>query len=276
MNYSLNINLPEPGTKTFTVSERPYPQFVNVTQYRSDGSANYNSMQFEVKKRTGNLTFDAHYSYQTNHYNYADLENPYDVLSHWSNETATRRHYLVGTVMWNLPVGRGKRFLSAAPGPVDAAIGGWQVYFVNYLGSGLYYSPSFSGTNPSNTGVSGGLPDLVGNPTPKNRTYAAWWDKNAFALPQAGHFGNALPYSLEGQWIDSQHLSVVKAMKITERVKFTFTAAISNLFNHPAFYGVQSNISTPNFGAYTSTFGLQTSNESAAQRQMTFGGRVSF
>ncbi|HZY63607.1 MAG TPA: TonB-dependent receptor [Edaphobacter sp.] len=276
MNYSLNVNLPQPSVEKFSVDKRPYPEFVNVTQYRSDGSANYNSMQFEVRRRTGNFTFDAHYSYQRNKYNYADLENPYDVLSHWTNETATRRHYLVATAIWKLPVGRGQRFLSDIPGPVDAAIGGWQLYFVNYLGSGLYYSPSFSGTNPSNTGISGGLPDLVGDPTPKHRTYSAWWDKDAFALPAQGRFGNALPYSLKGQWINSQHLSVVKTLPITERLKFTFTAAISNLFNHPAFYGVQTNISTPNFGAYTSTFGLQTSNESAAQRQVTFGGKLSF
>lgn len=276
MNYSLNVNLPQPSTTPFSVSSRPFKQFVNVTQYRSDGSANYNSLQFEVKRRQGNFTFDAHYSYQKNLYNYADLENPYDVLSHWSNETATRRHYFVTTAIWKLPVGRGERFLSNAPRLVDDALGGWQLYLVSYVGSGLYYSPSFSGTNPSNTGVSGGLPDLVGNPTPKHRTYSAWWDKAAFAVPAQGRFGNALPYSLEGQAVVSQHLSVVKTLPITDRVNFTFTAAISNLLNHPGMYGIQTNISTPNFGAYTSTYGLQTSNESAAQRQVTFGGRISF
>jgi hypothetical protein len=277
MNYSLNVNLPQPSTIPFSVSRRPFPQFVNVTEYRSDGSARYNALQLEAKRRAGNFTFDAHYTLQKNLYNYADLENPYDVLSHWTNETATRRKYFVGSIVWRLPVGRGERFLNKAPSVLEAALGNWQLYLITYMGSGLFYTPAFSGTNPSNTGVSGGLPDLVGNPVPASgRSYTGWWDKAAFALPPAGRFGDALPFSLEGQPLNVQHLSIKKKFRITERVSYTFTAAISNLFNHPSFYNVQTNISTAGFGTYTGTFGLQTSNESAAQRQITFQGRIEF
>jgi hypothetical protein len=277
MNYSLNVNLPEPSLIPFTTSRRPFANLVNVTEYRSDGSANYNALQLEAKKRAGNFSFDVHYTWQKNLYNYADLENPYDVLSHWTNETATRRKYFVANMVWRLPVGRGERFLGHAPRVVDAALGNWQLYVISYIGSGLFYSPSFSGTNPSNTGVSGGLPDLVGDPVPESgRSYTGWWNKAAFALPPAGRFGDALPYSLEGQPLMVQHLSVKKKFRITERVSYTFTAAISNLLNHPSFYNVQTNISTAGFGTYTGTFGLQTSNESAAQRQITFQGRIEF
>jgi hypothetical protein len=179
--------------------------------------------------------------------------------------------------MWQLPVGRGQRFLNNAPRPVQAVLGNWQLYFITFFGSSLFYSPSFSGTNPSNTGVSGGLPDLIGNPVPANGgSYTAWWNEAAFALPAAGRFGNALPYSLEGQPLNVQHLSIVKRFRITDRVSYTATAEASNLLNDPQFYGVQSNISTPGFGAFTSTFGLQTSNEAAAQRQITFSGRIDF
>ena len=76
----------------------------------------------------------------------------------------------------------------------------------------------------------------------------------------------------EGQGLTVQHLSVVKTYPVTQRVHFTFTAAVSNLFNHPTFYGVQSNFENPQFGKFTSTVGLQTTNESAAQRQITFAG----
>jgi hypothetical protein len=150
------------------------------------------------------------------------------------------------------------------------------MYFVTYFASGLFYSPSFSGPNPSNTGDSGGLPDLIGDPTPNHRTYQQWWNKAAFKLPEPGHFGTALPYSLEGQGLNVQHLSVVKRFPIKDHVSFVFTSAVSNLLNHPAFYGVQSNISTSNFGAFTSQYGLQTTNESAAQRQFSFYGRIEF
>lgn len=276
LNYSLNINQPRPGTTPFVTSSRPYPQFVNVTQYRSDGAQHYDTLQLETLRRVGSITYDLNYSWTKNILNDQDLENPYDVLGHWSNETATRRHYFGGHAIWAIPVGRGQRFLGKAPAWVDAGIGNWRLYFASYFASGLYYSPSFSGTNPSNTGLSGGLPDQIGDSTPANRTYSTWWNKNAFVLPQSGHFGNARPFSLEGQNLIMQHLSVVKSYKITPRVLFTFTTAVSNLFNHPGFNGAQTNISTSNFGAFTSIFGLQTSNESAAQRQITFQGKFSF
>ncbi len=95
-------------------------------------------------------------------------------------------------------------------------------------------------------------------------------------MSPAGRFGDALPYSLEGQPINVQHLSIKKRFKITDKLSYTMTAAISNLLNHPSFYGVQTNTSTAGFGTFTSTYGLQTSNESAAQRQITFMGRFEF
>jgi hypothetical protein len=276
LNYSLNINKPQPSTIPFTTARRPFSNLVTMTEYRSDGSSRYNSLQLEAKRRTTHLTFDVNYSFQKNLANFFDVENPYDVLSHWANETATRHHYLSGNVTWRLPFGRKEQYLRHVPPAVDQAIGGWQVYFVTYFASGLFYSPSFSGTNPANTGDSGGLPDLVGDPTPSNRTYQQWWDKSAFALPQPGRFGNALPYSLEGQGLNVQHLSVIKRFPIGDRASFVFTTAVANLFNHPHFYGVQGNISTSNFGAFTSQYGLQTTNESAAQRQVSFYGRIEF
>lgn len=276
LNYSLNINKPQPSTIPFTTARRPFSNLVTVTEYRHDGSSHYNSLQLEAKRRTNHLTFDVNYSYQRNLANFFNVENPYDVLSHWANETATRHHYLSGNVTWRLPFGRNEQYFRTAPAAVDQAIGGWQLYFVTYFASGLFYSPSFSGTNPANTGDSGGLPDQIGSTTPKHRTYQQWWDKDAFALPQPGHFGNALPYSLEGQGLNVQHLSVIKRFPIRDRVSFVFTTAISNLLNHPHFYGAQSNISTSNFGAFTSQYGLQTTNESAAQRQVSFYGRIEF
>src|SRR5215510_3963651 len=93
--YSLNINIPRPSTVPFTNASRPFPQFVNVTQYRLDGSSHFNGLQLEAKRRYGSLVVDANYSFQSNLNNYSDLENPYDVLSHWTNISQTRRQYAV-------------------------------------------------------------------------------------------------------------------------------------------------------------------------------------
>lgn len=276
MNYSLNINQPPASTTPFVASSRPYPNLIGVTQYRSDGAQNYNSYQIEAKRLSGGATFDVHYSYQTNMLNDQDIENPDDVTSHWSNDQGTRHHYLVGTATYRLPVGRGERFLGHSTKFVDETLGGWSFNFITYFGSGLFYTPAFTGTNPSNTGRSGGLPDLVGNVVPAHRSYKQWWDVSAFTTPANGHFGNAKPFSLKGEDLNVQHLSILKKFPLTERASFTFVAAISNLLNHPYFNNAQLNISTNNFGAFTSVPNTQGSNESAAQRLITLSGRIDF
>lgn len=276
--YSLNINIPRPSTTPFTTASRPFPQFVNVTQYHLDGSLHYNSLQLEAKRSVGSLTFDVNYSLQTSLNNFSDLENPYDVLSHWTNTSQTRKHYAVGTAIWNIPAGPGLRYLSHASKPVELILGNWKIYWISYLASGAYFSPSFSGSSPSNTGVNGGLPDLVGDPTnvPDGRNYKTWFNPAAFAVPPAGRFGNALPNSLTGQPLNTHHVSIAKRFRVTEKLSYTFTAAVSNVFNHPAFNAPPANISVAGVGSFTSTVGVFQSNERAGARQMTLKGRFEF
>lgn len=276
--YSLNINLPRPSTTPFTTASRPFPQFVNVTQYRLDGSLHYNSLQLEAKRSAGSLMFDVNYSLQSSLNNYSDLENPYDVLSHWANTAQTRRQYAVGTAIWNIPVGYGQRYLGRGAKPLELLLGNWKLYWISYLGSGAYFSPSFSGSSPSNTGVNGGLPDLVGDPNnvPGGRNYKMWFNPAAFAVPPSGRFGSALPNSLTGQPLNTHHVSIAKRFRIRERLSYTFTAAVSNVFNHPAFNAPLANISVAGVGAFTSTVGVFQSNERAGARQMTLKGRFEF
>jgi hypothetical protein len=277
LNYSLNVNIPPPSTTPFTASRRPYPQLVTVSSYRSDGSSNYHSLELEAKRRAGDFTFDVNYSYQINKNNFSDLENPYDVLSRWANEANTRRQYTVADVIWVLPFGHGRKFLNGAPRQVDFVLGNWQLYWISYVGSGLFFSPAYSGSSPSNTGVNGGLPDLVGDTVPPGgRTYNQWFNPAAYAVPPNGRFGNALPNSLESQPLNVHHLSIAKRFMITEKLSFTMTGAISNLFNHPTFTSPRNNISAAGAGAFTSTVGVFSSNERGGPRQITFKGRFEF
>jgi hypothetical protein len=277
LNYPLNINIPEPSLIPFTASRRPYPQVVNVTQYRSDGNANYDAFQVEIKRRMGSFMFDAHYVVQRNVLNFLDTENPYDVTSHWANEAGTRQQYFVATSTWNVPVGRGKRFLRNASKSADLIVGNWEIHTISYLGSGLPFSPSFSGSDTSNTGTFGGLPDLVGNSDPAGgRTHQMWFNPAAFAVPSAGRFGNAEPNSLLGMRLSAHHLSIIKKVRITERVTYTLTTMFTNIFNHPMFNAPLSNISAPGAGAFTSVVGLLGASERGFPREIVFKGRFEF
>ena len=278
LNYLVNTNLPAPSLTPFTASRRPYPQFFSTSLLRFNGSAKYDALQLEVKRRVSSLTLDGSYSFARSLANYLDTENPYDVLSHWANDGVTRRHYASASVVWPLPLGRGRRFLAADSGLVDRAIGGWSTSVITYLASGLWFSPRYDGADPSNTGTFGGLPDRVGNPNdvPGGKSINNWFNAAAFAVPQPGHFGDALPNSLESQHLYQTHLSLTKSVNLSEKIQFKFVTQISNIFNHPQFLTPSGDISVPGGNQFTTQFGTFDSLETGQQRQITFLGGFSF
>jgi hypothetical protein len=279
LNYQVNVNLPHPSTNPFTASARPFPQFVSTYLVRYDGGAKYDGLQLEAKRRIGSIQFDANYTLARSIANYLDTENPYDVLSHWANDGPTRRHYATISANWELPFGKGHRILAHGPALVQKiAVDNLSLYSITYLGSGYWFSPSYSGSDPSNTGTFGGLPDRIGNPNavPGGRTRQEWFNTAAFAVPQPGHFGNALPYSLENQSLYVTHLGLVKVAPLGERVKFYFTAQVSNLLNHPEFLPPSGNISVAGGAQFTSQVDVFSSLERATPRQTTFSGAFRF
>ena len=82
------------------------------------------------------MTFDGSYSLQRSIANYLNTQNPYDVLSHWSNDGVTMRQYAVISGSWNLPFGKDQRYLSNATGIVKTAATGW-VYLNQLPGLGV-------------------------------------------------------------------------------------------------------------------------------------------
>jgi hypothetical protein len=157
-----------------------------------------------------------------------------------------------------MPFGRGKKFLTNAPGAVDFVLGGWQANWVSIMETGQFFTPSFSGSDPSNTNTSGGRPDRIanGNLPSDQRTLEHWFNAAAFAVPRPGTFGNAGQYILEGPGLNVHSMTVSKTFKTREQFRTTFMAAFQNLFNHPSFATPAANISSPGtVGVITSTKG---------------------
>jgi hypothetical protein len=275
LSYSLNINKPQASTTAFAQSRRPFPQFNTVTMTRTDGQTHYDSLQLSAQRRVHSFTFNASWTWSNSMYNYAITEDPYNVTDQWARDGANRRHYVSFYTIWEVPVGRGRRFLSNAPALVNHVLGGWNLQTISYFGTGQYFSPSFSTIDPSNTNTQGGLPDRIadGNKPGDQRAFNQWFDPSAFKIPgcpdskpvcsaserqNVGRYGNSGANFLEGQGVNAHHLSVAKSFPLTERFKMTLTGEISNLFNHPHFdttlnnnSGIQRNISNPDPGKYT-------------------------
>jgi hypothetical protein len=257
LNYSLNVDKPQASTTPFTSAAYPYQPFTGVTVYRQDGQLRYNSGQFEVTRRMGQFTFNASWTWSNTMFNYGITENPY-ALGRWERDPYARRQYIPISSTWLIPLGKGRQYLSGAPKIVDAVVGGWNLQTIGTFASGTYFSPSFTGTNPSNTNTSGGLPDCLSNGNLPNgtRTWNQWFNPAAFAIPQPGHFGNCGGDTLVGPGIYVVHSSLSKDFHITEKLKATLTGQFSNIFNHPSLGSgtpptPNTAINQPNPGQFT-------------------------
>ena len=276
LNYSIALNKPQPSLTRFTADRRPYPQYVGASYSYADGASNYNSAQFEVTRRMGGLFVNSHYTFGNASSNFLNLENPYNHYS-WNRDAFNSRHRFVFNSTFDLPMGKGRSHLANLPKAADLVIGGWQVGWIGYWQSGQYFTPTFAGSDPSNTNSLGGIPDRVGNGTISSPGADRWFDAAAFAVPPQGRFGNSGVNVVAGPPLNLHHLSAVKDFHITDRVKFVLQGMLTNVFNHPHFDFPAANISVPSsVGRVTQLRSGDGGREMSGPRQLQFRFRVEF
>ncbi len=257
------------ATITRLQSQLPYPQFGDITANLSQlGSSTYHALQLKLNKRfshgfsalasytfaklltdtagSGTGFLEAAPGYQDVYNRRLDRAiSPEDVSSR-----------LVVSYVWELPVGKGKRYLGSAPAAVDYLLGGWQVNGITIFSSGQPIVignavPTTSrASRPNNTGQSaarsGRVQDRLGE----------YFNRSAFFAPDPFGFGSA-PRTLPDVRSDGPQnfdLSLFKSFGITESKNLQFRAEFFNLFNTPQFAAPGSNGLQSNFG--TSQFGV--------------------
>lgn len=160
---------------------------------------------------------------------------------------------MVANYVYELPFGKGKRFLRSPGRLLNALAGGWQTTGIMTLGSGLPYSVSFTS---SVQGWPSSRADIVGNPGLPNPTLTQWFNPAAFAVPQPFTFGNSAPYSLFGPRYANWDTGVFKNFTIKELFRIQFRSEFFNALNHPNFGNPAANISVPaQVGRITSASG---------------------
>ena len=117
-------------------------------------------------------------------------------------------HNLALSAGYELPFGRGRRFLRNASAVVDAVLGGWQVQGIYIWRSGRPFTPTIS-SDRANTGVGGQRPDRVGSGEIDDPTVEVWFDKTAFVLPAQFTYGEfRRRHPARGQLQDTRLLAV--------------------------------------------------------------------
>lgn len=278
--YFRNLNQPQPSTTAFSASELPYPSYISVAWSDNGATDKYNGLQLTARRSYGkNLLVNTGFTWAKDLTNQQDascfgcasaIQNAYDLAADYGNSSTYPAKSFFAQVVYSLPVGKGQRFLGNASRALDLVAGGWRMAWAVDAHSGFYFTPSFSGFDPSNTNNTSGRPDVVAgvNPYPAQRTINNWLNLAAFKVPgcpdstplcsdpaNIGRFGNAGVNTLEGPSLADFDLSLMKDFHVAERLTLQFRASATNLFNHPNFGLPDSSISdgAGNYGAISST-----------------------
>ena len=152
---------------------RPFPNYGNINDRSNFGHSTFHSGTIKVEKRMSKgLTFSTFYTY-SKAIDSQDNDNDGSGVAPIQNrglEKARagydRNHRFVAYATYQLPVGRGKKFLNHG-GIVNAIAGGWEIAWIQTLESGNPYNFSFAGS-PYNyfPGFAGAQrPDVVKTPS---------------------------------------------------------------------------------------------------------------
>ena len=263
----INANQLNPATG-FAQANRPYTKFSDITEALNEFTSNYNSLQVRYEQRfVGGLTLLNSFTWghaldQTS----ASLEGNTPSVQDKNNLAADYGHSdynlpldNVTSLIYELPVGHGKRFLAGANGIVDAALGGWQVSAINMAQSGtpynLTYTPSSSNqVSPtianSFRGANLYRPNRIPGVNPIANTklasgYIQYVNLAAFTFPVTGTaaaglqspFGNVARNAFRNPSFNETDLALNKKFATpVESLKVEFRTEFYNLFNHTNLY----------------------------------------
>ena len=164
-------------------------------------------------------------------------------------------HRLAFSYVYDLPFGKGLRYLANAPAVVNQLLGGWQMTGILQASSGVPGTVSVGSTIPGGDA----RPNLVGNPNlpSDQRGPDMWFNTEAF-VANTDADGNLLPGNagrniLRGPRYTNVDLGVMKFFNFTERVRLQFRAEFFNLSNTPHFALPMLRMSDISFGRLTHT-----------------------
>ena len=271
---------------------------VRGAQYFDNGSvSSYDSLQIEFTRRlTGGLRFQASYTFakglsdfigstgDTN--SFLTLRDTHREYSQFNNT-----HQFLANAIYQLPFGRGKKFLKKQRGIIGGLIGGWQIGGIAKYSSGDPLSllsgrgtynrddrsasntvdvlggldrsqiQALTGIQRTSTGIIYISPNLAPGST-------ASTSEVKFLNPQPGTVGAIGLSSIFGPTFFNFDFSTIKRTRITETMNVEFRAEMFNAFNNVNFDNPVTGINSANFGRITGIVGKP--------RLMQFALRLNF
>jgi hypothetical protein len=261
---------------------RPYPGFTSVLRASNWGRSDYNGLEMSVTRRfTDGLQFQGSYvlsksmdnssAFHSGATNRTYLMMPQDANdkdADYAPSEFDARHRVNLSEIYELPFGRGKRWL--ASGPVAAVLGNWSVASIWTFQSGFPYS-IYDGRDPclrAGNWTPSCRPNVVGDPNAGAQTAAQWFNTAAFQAAPAGQSGNSPRNSVRGPGMINTDLSLIKRVPIRENKALELRIEGFNLFNRVNLGVPVTDLSSSSFGRIQAT--------ATNARELQFGVKMRF
>jgi hypothetical protein len=236
----------------------------------SAGKGNFNAMNTKVERRFDN-GFSMLFSYSWSHsidddsggsFGSPNLNPANFQLDKGSSDFDIRQRF-VGSVLYELPFGKGKPILGSASSLVNAFVGGWQLNLIPTFQTGVNRSVTSPNTSTiayvtQHANATGIQPfssfTLNGNTiTPQegfgsNNPSLYWFNPNAFSQAAPLTFGTSGRDIIASPSFFNLDVSLFKTFPITERVNLTLRGEFFDSLNQVRFDPPNLDASSPFFG----------------------------
>jgi len=263
---------------------RPHPQFtaVNLSGDTPGASSSFNALVIRYNWQiSGGLNLLTTYQWskaidnasEWQGWEVADtMRNFYDQSVDRSISAHDLPHSFVNALVYELPVGKGRKYGADMHPVANALVGGWQVSSIVRFGSGLPLG--FTAPNQlSNYGVQVQRPNVsdlkaaaVENPTPDR-----WFNTAAFTAPAPFTMGNSPRWIPNIRFGPTNHadLAILKNFRFFETFKAQFRAEMFNFTNTPQFGRANTTVGNGAFGTVSGTTNI-------GARNVQLGLRIQF
>ena len=293
-NYNNPTSIAPASTPESTLV--PFPDFGYNSSYAATGAMSaYHSLQTKIEKQFGNgLNFLLTYTFAKTMTDAGDLLNGGSVAGFrapnvpglgmsfdYGLANFDVRNVVHFSGGYELPFGKGRKYMSGASGLVNQLVGGWGLVWSTTLQDGQPISIGCPSTTASNLGCGAlytGQALKLGLHTDANGLLSWFGNPGAFVQPCVLGTGGVptnqptgcVPLTgsaalggitqVPGPGFHRLDLSFFKEFPINERFRLQFRTEIFNIFNHPNFnapnFGGNGVVAISNSGNYnSSTFG---------------------
>jgi hypothetical protein len=220
----------------------PYPQYGTLRQVLTDGVKNrYQSVQFRLQRPFAN-GMSLLWAYNYNRERTTDFFNSDDLYANQFTyiDGNLPRHRMTAAGTYELPVGKGRPFLTNLHPVLNSILGGWSTSGIFSYNSGQF--------------VRFNAAQVEGDPAIDNPTRDRYWDTSAFKGPLPAFTPRTNPWQYPGvtgpRFINID-ATLSKFFPVTERTRLEFKMEAYNLSNSFMASMPSNNVTSSLFGRST-------------------------